>query len=188
MTKKLLVAFLLLLIAGLAWGTDPRALRIEKFLAKYCPESPLRGRGEELVRYAEDFGLDYRLYLAIAGAESGFGRRYPKKRHNLTGILNGESRFKSISDNIRYTNQLIAEGKWYRRYRESHDLMDLVVIFKAVPPYEHYLSNLRFVLDGITEVSIEKEYRELHPVGSPVDANAIRFDQVTPRRVIRTPK
>ena len=138
-----------------------------------------------MVRSADEFGLDYRLYLAIAGAESGFGRRYPKTRHNLTGILNGESRFKSISHNIRYTNQLIAEGKWYRKYRQTKNLMDLVYIFKGVPPYEHYLRNLRFVLDGITAVSIEKEYRAEHPVVSPVEVNALRYDQITPRRVIR---
>ncbi|MBI5699021.1 glucosaminidase domain-containing protein [Candidatus Saganbacteria bacterium] len=181
----LLFLFFVIFLASAAAAVDLRAVKIEKFLANYCPESPLRGRGPEMVRYADEFGLDYRLYLAIAGAESGFGRRYPKKKHNLTGILNGETRFRSISDNIRYTNQLIAEGKWYRRYRRTKNLMDLVYIFKGVPPYEHYLRNLRFVLDGISGVSIEKEYRAEHPVISPVEANSLRYDQVTPRRVIR---
>ncbi|MEO0094166.1 MAG: hypothetical protein ABIK67_07940, partial [candidate division WOR-3 bacterium] len=64
--------FLFLVISVLLMGAvfaehDPRVIRLEKFMERYCPKSPLRGMGREMVKWADKYGLDYRLYLALAG-------------------------------------------------------------------------------------------------------------------------
>ena len=148
--KKYLLCLLalVLLLAGLAGARDLRAAKIEKFLTRY-PDSPLRRHVREILSCADHFGLDYRLYLGIAGAESTFGRRYPKGNYNLTGVCNGGKKFASIYDNIYQTNKIIATGKWYRKYRKTRNLRDLVCVYKGVPPYDHYLMTVRSIMAGI---------------------------------------
>ncbi|OGB88976.1 hypothetical protein A2625_04535 [candidate division WOR-1 bacterium RIFCSPHIGHO2_01_FULL_53_15] len=154
---KRAVSIILLLIVfagmGLSQFQDPRAAKLRKFLDKY-PDSPLKSHVNEMVYCADHFGLDYRLYLAIAGAESTFGRCYPKRNHNLTGVANGGKRFRSIYDNIYRTNELIATGKWYRRYRKTRNIKDFVYTYKGKPPYKHYISTIRYVFAEVEKISV----------------------------------
>jgi hypothetical protein len=50
--------------------------------------SPMAGLGETIVRRADECGGDYKLLVAIAGNESGFGR-IPYKLYNPFGYLDG---------------------------------------------------------------------------------------------------
>lgn len=148
-----------ILLAGAAAAKDLRPVRLEKFLAYYCPTSPLRGKGTEIVRCADKYGLDYRLYIGLAGAESTWGKKFPKGSYNLTGISNGGARFRSIDHNIQFTCATIGTKKWYRRYRRTKELKDLVHVYKAVPPYDRYLRSLRFTFDMINAVSLVEELK-----------------------------
>ncbi len=155
MVKRSIAGLSLIVLACAASASDLRAARVEKYLSKY-PGSPLRGHGQEIVYCADRFGLDYRLYLGIAGAESTFGRRYPKSNHNLTGVCNGGTRFASIYDNIYRTHEIIATGKWYRKFRATKELKDLVYVYKGVPPYEPYLRTLRAIFAGVERTKVKK--------------------------------
>lgn len=137
---------------GSAQAADRRGERLEQFLARYCPTSPLRGHGAEIVQSADHYRLDYRLYLAIAGAESTWGKNCPKRSFNYTGISNGGARFRSISHNIQFTHATIALKKWYRRYRQSGELMDLIRTYKGIPPYDKYYRSLRFTMDIVASL------------------------------------
>ncbi|MFC1495958.1 hypothetical protein ACFL52_00920 [Candidatus Margulisiibacteriota bacterium] len=148
---------IILLIGPSVNARDLRAVRIEKFLQRYEPNSPLLEYTDEIVECADKFDLDYRLYVAISGAESGFGRAYPKSKHNLTGILNGATGFNNIFHNIYYTHKLIGTRHWYKKYRKTKKIEDLVYVYKCVPPFDHYIYNMRFALDGISRVVIDEE-------------------------------
>ena len=86
--------------------------------------------------------------MAIAGCESTFGRRYPRWSHNLTGhgIYGGKILgFKSIYENIYKTHELIAMSRYYRKYRKTGEIKDLVHVYKGVPPYGHYIRTVKWV-------------------------------------------
>lgn len=176
MVKKLITSGLLVLaLASIGAALDFRAVRLKKFLERY-PGTPLISHTQEIVHCADRFGLDYRLYVALTGVESGFGRHYPKRTYNLTGISNGRYGFHSIYENIYYTHRLIATTKWYRKFRRTGDLMDLVRVYKAVPPYKRYLSALRYIRREIALVSVEKEKNEwLAEINSPAYKKAVRL-------------
>lgn len=161
MNKKLLILMIVVLFlgAGAGYGKDLRAVKLEKFLSRY-PKSPLKGHEQEILYWADYFNVDYRLYLAIAGAESTFGRKYPKHNHNLTGVLNGTTRFASIQDNIYKTTRLIATGKWYGKYRKTKNIRDLVYVYKGVPPYDRYIRTMRYTFSKIASISVADEQRK----------------------------
>ena len=171
MKKLVYILIGLLLIAGLAGAKDLRAVKLKKFLDRY-PWSPLRGHEQEILYCADKFGLDYRLYIAIAGAESTYGKRYPEGAKNLTGFgVYGDNvgQFCSIYQNIYKTHELIATKTYYKKYRETNDIRDLIEVYKGVPPYDHYYNNMRYALDQITAVSIEKELREQRELLAQLD-------------------
>jgi hypothetical protein len=178
--KALLAVLFASALAGLGLAGDPRALKIEKFLARY-PDSPLRGHIQEILYCADRFGLDYRLYLGIAGAESTFGRRFPAGSHNLTGICNGGTKFSSIYHNIYRTHEIIAKGKWYAKYRRTRKLTDLVYVYKGVPPYDRYLRTVRSIFAGIEGVPTPK------PAPARVDPlvawNTVPYDKFASRKI-----
>ncbi|MBU0630058.1 MAG: hypothetical protein KKC80_03965 [Candidatus Margulisbacteria bacterium] len=150
---------ILILLSGAAEARDLRAVKLKRFLDRY-EFSPLRGHEQEIVYCADKFGIDYRLYVAIAGAESTYGKRFPATRKNLTGHRNGDTAFESIFDNIYQTSKLIGTRHYYRKYRQTKDIWDLVYVYKGVPPYDHYVRNLRYALDTITAVSVEDVKKE----------------------------
>jgi len=163
MYKKIITILILLLMsASLASARDLRAIKLKRFLERY-PWTPLLGYEHEILYCADKFNLDYRLYVAIAGAESSYGKRYPKSAKNLTGYAvygNNVGQFESIYQNIYKTHELIATAKWYKKYRETGDIWDLIHVYKGVPPYDHYYRNMRYALDQIQAISIEKERAE----------------------------
>ncbi|MBU1026568.1 MAG: hypothetical protein KKA31_02440 [Candidatus Margulisbacteria bacterium] len=154
--RYIILFFVVLIIASSAPAKDFRPLKLKKFLDRF-PWSPLRGHEHEIVYCADLFGIDYRLYVAIAGAESSFGKRYPRETKNLTGYNSCNTAFDSIYHNIYETSKLIGTRHYYEKYRATQDIKELVYVYKGVPPFDHYIRNLRFALDEITAISVEME-------------------------------
>jgi len=155
--KKFLIALLLIVmmlgisIASTAEvSSEIKVHKIEKFLLKY-PFSPLIGYEHQIVECSEKYGLDYRLYVAIAGCESTFGKRYLRYTNNLTGIGSGKIKYKSISDNIDATYKLIATKKYYWKYRKTKKIADLVYVYKGVPPWKQYIFTMEWIFDEINK-------------------------------------
>src|SRR3990167_2667666 len=69
--------------------SDGRAEAIERLLERY--QAPIRGLGEKFVEVADRDGYDWRLLVAIAGIESGFGRA--QLHYNLFGWGGGHIPF-----------------------------------------------------------------------------------------------
>jgi hypothetical protein len=128
---------------------DIRAIKLHKFLIKQ--NSPLVGHENEIIHIADVYKLDWRLYVAISGAESSFGKRCIPGYRNFTGIGSGYVKFSSIYSNILETHKLIGTKRYYERYRKSKKLTDLVYVWKGVKPWEPYTSNLRIIMNKINE-------------------------------------
>ena len=167
--------------AGIACAKDLRPVRLYKFLSRY--QSPLRGHVHEIVYCADKYQIDYRLYVALSGAESGFGRNFPKNSSNFTGIMNVATHFPTTFANIDYTSRLLGQGKWYKTYRRTKKLEDLVYVYKAVPPYERYLRTVRYSLNKISSMDIaaekkvvdkEKKLAKMEELGAWV---GVRYDR-----------
>lgn len=152
---KKAIAIILICAAGSAYAEDLRPVRLYKFLSRY--QSPLRAHVNEIVYCADKYKIDYRLYVALSGAESGFGRHFPKNSSNFTGIMNGATRFPSVYANIDYTSRILGTGKWYRTWRKTKKLEDLVYVYKGVPPYERYIKTVRYSLHKIASMDIAEE-------------------------------
>ncbi len=87
---KQFLAFVLLLATFLAvappvagFAHDVRPLAMRSVLEKY--DSPMVGYENELIALAEQYNLDWTLLAAIAGTESGFGKRMPHNCLNPYG-------------------------------------------------------------------------------------------------------
>ena len=181
--RKVFGLIIILLFIGIfaSYGTDLRPYKLKRFLDRY-PWSPLRGHEIEIVACADKFGIDYRLYVAIAGAESTYGKRYPKKTNNLTGYNSCNTNFVSIYKNIYETSKLIGTAHYYKKYRKTEDIKDLIYVYKGVPPYDHHIKNIRYALDAISAISIE-DLR--HPLALATQQwMSIRFDKYKPGKIL----
>jgi hypothetical protein len=142
--RLLSVMAVLVMLSGTTVSGDLRSEKLRAFLYRY-PGTPLINHIDEILYCADKFDLDWRLYVAIAGAESTFGLRYPKDTNNLTGFNSCNTSFRSINENIYRTHEVIATLKPYERYRRTKDIKDLVYVYKGVPPYDHYISTVKFI-------------------------------------------
>ena len=138
------LVMMFVVLSGATVSADLRSERLRAFLYRY-PGTPLINHINEILYCADKFDLDWRLYVAIAGAESTFGKRYPKSTNNLTGFNSCNTSFRSIYQNIYRTHEVIATSKHYARYRKTRNIKDLVYVYKGVPPYDHYISTVKFV-------------------------------------------
>ena len=62
---------------------DPRIPAMTKFLNHY--HSPMAKHAELFIVEADQYGLDWRLIVAISGVESAFGNLIPRGSHNAWG-------------------------------------------------------------------------------------------------------
>lgn len=86
---------------------DTRAANLQRYLRRH--NSPLYEHAELIVSISDEYNLDYRLLVAIAGQESTFGRFIPENSFNAWGWgIYGDQvrRFGSWEEGIR----TVAEG------------------------------------------------------------------------------
>lgn len=80
-------------ILGIISVGDARPVIIEKYLKKH--NSPLLPYANQLFQASENYGVDYRLIVAIAQCESNLCKKSPPGSYNCWGFENGETRFLS---------------------------------------------------------------------------------------------
>lgn len=114
----------------------------------YKRHSPLYKYSDKIVYWSEKNGLDYKIYVAISGCESSFGKN--SRNYNYTGIDNGRRKFKNIGENIRFTIELISKSRRYTKFRKTNKIEDLVYIYKGVPPYNNYIRTMKWIMEKLT--------------------------------------
>ncbi len=89
---------------------DARPLVVKRYLKSH--NSPLAPYAVFLVETADKYGVDWRLPIAIAGAESTFGRTYPPGSYNLWGYgihSRGTKHFGSFEEAIDRVTRYLKE-------------------------------------------------------------------------------
>lgn len=93
---------------------DSRILAMNKFLSDY--HSPLAPYAQDLITYADQYGLDWRLVASISGVESAFGNLIPSNSHNgwgwrgINANSDGWSMFLTWTDGIKEVTRGLAQG------------------------------------------------------------------------------
>ncbi len=93
---------------------DPRVLAMNKFLIDY--NSPMASSAESFIKYADKYGLDWRLVASISGVESAFGNLIPRNSNNawgwrgINGNAAGWSMFSTWDDGIAEVTRGLAQG------------------------------------------------------------------------------
>lgn len=85
---------------------EEKAAKIEALFARY--NSPMTGLGRLIINRATECGGDYKIVVAIAGNESGFGR-VPYKLYNPFGYLDGVQ-YANWEDAVNQISCKIAKG------------------------------------------------------------------------------
>lgn len=77
---------------------DLRPIKLEKFLAE--KNSPLADYSSQIIKVSDDLNVDWSLFPAIAGVESGYCAAYIKSTNNCVGWGGGYIKFSSINEQI----------------------------------------------------------------------------------------
>ncbi|OGH12725.1 MAG: hypothetical protein A2776_00340 [Candidatus Levybacteria bacterium RIFCSPHIGHO2_01_FULL_40_10] len=98
---------------GQLMDQDKKIRAVENIFKKY--DSPLVDEASNYVKYAEEYGVDWRLLPAIAGLESSFGKHLMPGSHNAYGWGGGHIYFESWEEGIMKINKAIRANymdKW----------------------------------------------------------------------------
>lgn len=90
------------------YSLDTRTVAVRNIFKKY--NSPLIDQAILYVKYADEFGIDWRLLPAISGLESTFGRFLMPGSYNAYGWGGGYIYFESWEDGIRVINKALREN------------------------------------------------------------------------------
>ncbi len=89
-------------------GIDARAEALRNVFKKH--NSPLDVESEHFIRYADAYGVDWKLLPAISGLESSFGVHLLSGSHNAYGWGGGTIYFKTWEDGIATIDQALREN------------------------------------------------------------------------------
>lgn len=92
---------------------DARVQALKKIFQKY--NSPLVDKAESFVKYADEYGVDWKLLPSISGLESSFGVYLMPGSYNAYGWGGGHIYFESWDDGIKTINRTLRENymdKW----------------------------------------------------------------------------
>lgn len=127
---------------------DLRAVRLKRYLKSH--NSPLSDYSHEFVKYADEYGLDYRLVPAIAGVESTFGKRIPANSFNAYGWANGKYYFESWEHSIEVVSKTLRE-KYYDRGADTLPK----IARRYAPPSKSWSWKVTYFMDKIDPLPVE---------------------------------
>lgn len=127
---------------------DMRVKALENIFKRYG--SPLEGEAQTYVKYADEYGVDWKLLPAIAGLESTFGKFMMPGSYNAYGWGGGHIYFESWEDGIRSINKALK-----RNYidRGADNVWTIGPIYAESPTWS--------VRVNIFMEQINEEYRKL---------------------------
>lgn len=105
-------------------GKDARVEMLRQYMDQY--ESPLSPYASYIVQKADQYGIDYRLLVAIARKESGMCKIIPPGGHNCWGWgihSEGTLGFDSYEEAIETVTKGIKENYYDKGYVEPNEIM-----------------------------------------------------------------
>ena len=130
------------------YNLDTRTKAVRNVFRKY--NSPLVDQAVFYVKYADEFGVDWKLLPSIAGLESTFGRFLMPGSYNAYGWGGGYIYFESWEDGIRIINRALRQNYMNRG---AQDVWSIGSIYAESPTWAERVS--RFMEE------INREYLKL---------------------------
>lgn len=93
-------------------SSDRRVLALQTVFNRY--NSPLSSEAENYVKYADKYGIDWKLLPAISGLESSFGVYQLSESHNAYGWGGGHIYFTSWENGIDTISKALAQNYYAR--------------------------------------------------------------------------
>lgn len=106
---------------------DARPVIVKKYLQDY--DSPLASYADLVFQVSEEYGLDYRLMVAIAMCESNLCKKIKPNSYNCWGFENGETQFLSWEQAIRQVAKTLKEDYYDKGLITPEEIMP-----KYAPP------------------------------------------------------
>ena len=120
-------------------STDPRTIRLERFLARlHCPISNMAA---DFVHAADDNQLDWRLLPSISLIESGGGKTY--RNNNIFGWNNGLEPFPSLRAGLDVVASRLGRSPLYRN-------RDSIGKLRLYNPDQSYVAKVVDVMNRIS--------------------------------------
>lgn len=129
--------------------------KVKYFLEGY--NSPLAGSADVFVEKAEEYNVDWKLVIAIAGVESTFGKRVPANSYNAWGwgIPTGASYgigFADWKDGINTVSLGLSEKYFARGLADVHAIGAVYA-----PPSRTWAGNVSFFMEKLDSVVVPPE-------------------------------
>lgn len=128
---------------------DTRISSTESFLGKY--NSTLASSSALIIKYSDEYNIDYKIIPAIAGIESTFCKNYPEASHNCFGYMNIDGNgiwlFEDFESAIRKVAWAIGTRPQFQEWRDDRaDFWKLARVYnggdrkKWQATLEHFIS------------------------------------------------
>jgi hypothetical protein len=131
------------------YALDVRTQAVRNIFKRY--NSPLVDQASLYVRYADEFGVDWRLLPSIAGLESTFGKFLMPGSYNAYGWGGGYIYFESWEHGIRVVNRALR-----RNYMEKWGATDVWSIGPIYAESPTWSVRVNFFMN-----QFEQEYKRL---------------------------
>ena len=149
--------------------TDPRAIRLKKFLNKlHCPVAYL---SEDFIHAADDNHLDWCLLPSIAIIESGGGKAYIREKNNIFGWGGGELYFPSVRAGLNQVAYELGRGPLYRRHSSLGKLhlynpdenyaQQVLAVMRRISPIVKLPSTQELIIKDGEYVYLDKSTEEI---------------------------
>lgn len=149
--KIIIFLFLFLSTETKAWAasSDARVEKLTQFLNSY--NSPLVKNAADFIKYADKYGVDWKLVPAITGVESTFGKAIPFNSYNAYDWANGQALFSSWEESIDIVTRSLRQN-YINRGLTNPDLIGPVYC----PPNRSWEVNVKYFMQKLETFSSEK--------------------------------
>lgn len=110
---------------------DSRIKKLRDYLQS--KNSPIADEAEDIISVADQWGLDYRLFVGISNAESSFCKRSPEGSHNCWGFACFDNQpchyFKTYKEALESLAGTITNHYAYTDYNRTGSLSDLSKVY-----------------------------------------------------------
>lgn len=131
---------------------DPRVATLRHYLQSRA--SPLAEASEDIIEIADHYGLDYRLFIGIANAESSLGKHIPEGSYNPYGFACFDGQpchyFKSYKEATESLAGTLTNHYAYAKWNSTGDVNDLAAVY-LTGDKKRWVGNVQTVMNDLNE-------------------------------------